>query len=292
MRASADSYREQNSSGVGRCGMIKRVSLIAALAACLCAPSPAAAQDKGSPPVNSEQEAHRSLWTHCVPALAGVGALDKEAYRLDSELARRVAINVERTIRVKEPKWRIYEGVALGHVFTQSWRADGGYRLNLEIHVCETPEGASQTLLNRGTFSVAMSQNLEDFGDEARYIMYPYFTWVGVRKGRMVAVVQGPGRGLATTKRFAQYALEQLEIKEPATSQPPAPAAGSVHKRLLCEPIQRHLTDEGAGGSGRGQSAPLRALLLRRGRLRDRPVEVFRVVHEADVGVDVGASGL
>ena len=193
--------------------MTESVSLIAALAICLCATSAAAAQDKGAPPVNSEQEAHRSLWTHCVPALAGVGALDREAYRSDSELARRVAVNVERSLKAKEPKWRIYEGVALGHVFTQSWRADGGYRLNLEIHVCETPEGASQTLLNRGTFSVAMSQKLEGFGDEARYIVYPYFTWVGVRKGRMVAVVQGPGRGMATTRRFARYALEQLENK-------------------------------------------------------------------------------
>ena len=191
--------------------MTKRVPLIAVLAACLCAPSPTAAQDKDAHPFNSEQAEGRSLGPHCVPALAGGAALDKDAYRLDSELATHIAVNVERTIKAKEPKWRLHEGRSLGHVFNQSWRSSGGSRLNLAIYVCESPEGASRELFSQGAFSVAMSQELEDFGEEARYISIPYFTWVGVRKGRLLATVQGPGRAMPTTKRFAQYALEQLE---------------------------------------------------------------------------------
>lgn len=184
--------------------------MIAVLAVCLCAAPKTAAQDKDAARLNPEQAGRRALGPPCVPALAGEAVLDKDAYRIDSELARRIAVNVERTIRAKEPRWRLHEGRALGHIFTQAWKSDGGSRLSIEFYVCETSEGASRTLASRGSFNIAMSQKLEDFGDEAGYIVYPYFTWVGVRKGRLVATVQGPGRAMPTTRRFARYVLEQL----------------------------------------------------------------------------------
>jgi hypothetical protein len=193
--------------------MTKRVPLIAVLAACLCAPSPAAAQEKDAHRLNSEQAARRSLGPHCVPALAGEAALDKDAYRLSSEQAARTAVNVERTIKSEEPKWRLKESRPLGHVVTQLWRSSGGGELSLAIYVCDSLEGASRKLFQSGSFAIAGSDELEGFGEEARYIDIPYFTWVGVRKGRLVAVVQGPGRAMTTTKRFARYALEQLEAQ-------------------------------------------------------------------------------
>ena len=57
--------------------------------------------------------------------------------------------------------------------------------------------------------SIAGPDPLPKFGDEAYQVTHRYFSWVLVRRGKMLAIVYGPP-ALAVTKRFAQHALEEL----------------------------------------------------------------------------------
>lgn len=67
-------------------------------------------------------------------------------------------------------------------------------------------------LVGHGAFAVAFSEELKGFGgDEARFIDYPHFSWVGVRRGTTLVEVHGPGKDLALSKRFARHALQELE---------------------------------------------------------------------------------
>src|SRR5262249_10343805 len=112
-----------------------------------------------------------------------------------------------------EKNWRLKDKQLLGPVTTQQWRS-GAQQLELRIYVYDSDAEASRLLINHGSRSVAFSQELKGFGgDEARYIDYPYFTWVGVRKGSILVTAQGPGKDLALTKRFARHALQELEQK-------------------------------------------------------------------------------
>ena len=38
-----------------------------------------------------------------------------------------------------------------------------------------------------------------------------YFSWIGVRKGRMLVEVRGPGPNLTVTRRFVGYGLEEID---------------------------------------------------------------------------------
>lgn len=143
----------------------------------------------------------------CVPLLA----MGQDQMQANTELATQVSKNVEQTIKDNEKNWSLKQKHLLGPVTWQRWRS-GAQELDLRIFVYDSEKEASTRLVNHGAFSVAFSQPLKGFGgDEARFIDYPYFTWVGVRKGSVVVVVQGPGKDMALTKRFVKHALAQLE---------------------------------------------------------------------------------
>lgn len=146
----------------------------------------------------------------CLCALSLTVAQDKDTSRLNSEKATRIADNLERTIRSREPKWRLKNSSSDTAVAWQLW-GSGGRELDLRVYVYDAPEEASKMLHRHGGFSVAASQQLEHFGEEARFISHRYYTWVGVRRGRLLATAHGPGRELTLTRRFAQHALEEIQ---------------------------------------------------------------------------------
>jgi hypothetical protein len=142
----------------------------------------------------------------CVPFLA----TGQNPERATAERASQLATEVERTIKDKEKNWSLKKSHSVGPASSQRWRS-GARELELRIFVYDSPEEASKMLAHDGVFEVAMSQELDGLGDEARFISHRYFSWVGVRKGAVLAEVQGPGQELDTTKRFAQYAQAQLK---------------------------------------------------------------------------------
>jgi hypothetical protein len=160
---------------------MRRTYINAALVVCLCAPLFATAQDAA----NDQATAQR---------------------------ATQLAGQVERTIKTRERAWRLKETHSEGRVSSQRWMA-GPRDLELKIYVYDSPEEASKMLDQHGVFAVALSHDLKDFGDEARVVTHPYFTWIGVRRGNMLAEVHGPGKEVELSKRFAQYALETLSRK-------------------------------------------------------------------------------
>ena len=157
----------------------------------------------------------------CIPFLTT--AQDKDAaYRVNHEKAIRISEKIELTIKAKEPKWKLKDvmydagayqrnGVWQVEVSAyQRWMSRAG-ELTLTVFVYESVEEASRMQKQRsGWSSVAGSEQLEAFGDEAYYITHPYFSWVSVRRGRASIEVHGPA-GLTVTRRFAQHALEQIE---------------------------------------------------------------------------------
>lgn len=143
----------------------------------------------------------------CVPFLA-IGQ-DLKQYQVASELSS----NVEQAIKGKERKWKLTKTEPMGRSTTQHWRS-GSQELELRIFVYSSEEEASRMLVGHGAFAVAYSEQLKGFGgDEARFIDYPHFSWVGVRRGTMLVEVHGPGKDLALTKRFVRHALQELEKK-------------------------------------------------------------------------------
>jgi hypothetical protein len=157
----------------------------------------------------------------CTPFLTT--AQDKDAaFRVHHEKAIRISEKIELTIKAKEPKWKLkdvmYDGASYQRDGVwqvevsayQRWRSRPG-ELTLTIFVYESDEEASKMQKQRsGWSSVAGSEKLEAFGDEAYYITHRYFSWVSVRRGRVSIEVHGPA-GLTVTRRFAQHALEQIE---------------------------------------------------------------------------------
>ena len=158
---------------------MRRTFMYVGLMICLCAPLLATAQDPG---------------------------------RANAERASQLASSVERTIKVREPKWSLKSSDSEGSVSLRKWTL-GPRNLELKIYVYDSPAEASKMLYAHGVFQVAMSQEMKDFGDEARFVAHEYFSWVGVRRGNMLAEVHGPGKELSLSKRFAQHALEQLQEK-------------------------------------------------------------------------------
>ena len=146
----------------------------------------------------------------CLPLL--VTGQDNQRYRAKSERAAQIAANVERTIAAQEPKWWLKKSRSAGSASIQIWKS-GPRELELRILVYDSAEEASRMLDAHGVFSVSISQKLEGLGEEARSISHPYFSWVGVRQGPLVAEVQGPGKELELSRRFAEYALKQMDEK-------------------------------------------------------------------------------
>lgn len=143
----------------------------------------------------------------CVPFLAT--GQDLRQYELVSEMSG----TVERAIKGKEKKWKLTKTEPMGRSTAQHWRS-GSQELELRIFVYGSEEEASRMLIGHGAFAVAYSEELKGFGgDEARFIDYPHFSWVGVRRGKTLVEVHGPGKNLEVTKRFARHALQEVEKK-------------------------------------------------------------------------------
>lgn len=141
----------------------------------------------------------------CVPFLA-IGQ-DLKQYERVTQLSS----NVEQAIKGKEKKWSLKKTEPIGRSTTQHWRS-GAQEVELRIFVYGSEEEASRMLVGHGAFAVAFSEELKGFGgDEARFIDYPHFSWVGVRRGTMLVEAHGPAKDLALTKRFVRHALQELE---------------------------------------------------------------------------------
>lgn len=124
-----------------------------------------------------------------------------------------ISSNVENAIKGKEKSWTLEKNEFYDKSNLQNWRS-GKHQVELQVFVFDSEAEASKMLMNQGARSVSFSQELKGFGgDEARYIDYPYFTWVGVRRGTTVVVAQGPAKELAVTKRFVRHALQEVEKK-------------------------------------------------------------------------------
>jgi hypothetical protein len=138
-------------------------------------------------------------------------AQDKDAHRVNRERANQIAAKVEQAIRVKEPKWKLKQ-VLEAEVSVQQYWKSGKQEVRLSIFINDSLEEASKLLASRSNMSsVAAPNKLEGVGDEAYYMTHPYFSVVGVRRGRAVVEVFCSGPALTVTRRFAQYALEQIE---------------------------------------------------------------------------------
>ena len=143
----------------------------------------------------------------CVPLLA----MGQQLVQRNFEHVNQLTSNVEQAIKGKEKSWKLKDKQLLGPVTTQHWRS-GEQQLELRIFEYESEDEAARMLISHGTRSVSLSQELKGFGgDQARYIDYPYFTWVGLRRGKVLVTVEGPGKDLALTKRFARHALQEIE---------------------------------------------------------------------------------
>jgi len=146
----------------------------------------------------------------CVPV--AVTAQIRYSDPTNRNLAKQMCANVEQTLKVKEErKWKlklILESEFGSHYYFKS----GNNEIEFYIYVYDSPEEASKQLQSHANgSSLTAPTELKDIGDEAFYMAPRYFTWIGVRKGRILVEVRGPGRYLTVTKRFVGYGLEEIE---------------------------------------------------------------------------------
>ena len=128
-------------------------------------------------------------------------------------LAKQIGASVERTVRMKEPKWKLKGSLESEFGFHQYFKS-GGQKVDLSIYVYDSPEEASKQLrVHTKWSSLTAEEELKGIGDEAFYMSHRYFSWIAVRKGRMLVEVRGPGPELTVTRRFVQYGLEQTDGK-------------------------------------------------------------------------------
>ena len=126
--------------------------------------------------------------------------------------AKQMCAKVERTLKEKEErKWKlklILESEFGSHYYFKS----GKNEIEFFIFVYDSPEEASKQLrLHADGSSITAPTDLKDIGDEAFYMAPRYFSWIGVRKGRMLVEVRGPGPYLTVTRRFVGYGLEEID---------------------------------------------------------------------------------
>lgn len=147
----------------------------------------------------------------CAPLSAA--AQDRDVNRLNREGAIQISATVKRILGDKEPQWRAKKAYASEFGYRQYFESDK-HELAVAIYVYNSEEEASKLLAAHArSSSAAGKQTLSGMGDEAFFISHPYFSWVGVRKGRMLVEVRGPGPELTVTKRIAQYGLAQASEK-------------------------------------------------------------------------------
>ena len=128
--------------------------------------------------------------------------------------AKEIGTSMLETIKAKErKKWKLKLALVSEFGF-HPYLKSGSQELDLSIFVYDSPEEASRNLeIHSAGSSLTASSLLKDFGDGAYYIQQTYFTWIAVRKGRMLVEVRGPGPELTLTRRIAEYGLEQLVEK-------------------------------------------------------------------------------
>lgn len=145
----------------------------------------------------------------CVPL--AVTAQTRFSDPTNRNQAKRMGANVEQTLKVKERKWKlklILESEFGSHHYFKS----GKNEIDFSIFVYDSPEEASkQLLMHANGSSITAPTELKDIGDEAFYMLHRYFSWIGVRKGRMLVEVHGPGPNLTITRRFVGLGLEEIE---------------------------------------------------------------------------------
>ena len=125
--------------------------------------------------------------------------------------AKRMGANVEQTVKVKERKWKL-KGTLESEFGSHHYFKSGKNELDVSIFMYDSPEEASKQLgMHAGGSSLTAETELKDIGDEAFYMSHQYFSWIGVRKGRMLVEVHGPGPDLIVTRRFVGYGLEDIE---------------------------------------------------------------------------------
>ena len=126
-------------------------------------------------------------------------------------LAKQMCASVEQTLKVKDRKWKLkntLESEFGSHYYFKS----GKNEIEFSIYVYDSPEEASKQLRSHSNeSSITAPTDLKDIGDEAFYMAPRYFSWIGVRKGRMLVEVRGPGPYLTVTRRFVGYGLEEIE---------------------------------------------------------------------------------
>ena len=124
--------------------------------------------------------------------------------------AKEIGTSMLETIKAKERKWKLKLALVSEFGF-HPYLNSGSQELDFSIYVYDSPEEASKNLqFHSNASSITAPSLLKDFGDEAYYMRHRYFTWIGVRKGRMLVEVHGPGPELTITRRIAEYGLEQL----------------------------------------------------------------------------------
>jgi hypothetical protein len=125
--------------------------------------------------------------------------------------AKRIGEKVEETVKVKEPKWKL-KLLLEAEFGQQHYFKSGKKELDIAIFVYDSVEEASKQLVfYSNSSSLTASLELKDVGDEAFYISHRYFSWIGVRKGRKLVLVHGPGPNLTVTMRFVGYGLAEME---------------------------------------------------------------------------------
>lgn len=145
----------------------------------------------------------------CVPvvATAQIGIPD----RANRDRATQMGANMERTIKLKEPNWKLKGSLKSDFGSHHYFKADKG-EVDISIYVYDSPEEASRQLRIHATWSSLTAESkLEGIGDEAFYMSHRLFSWIGVRKGNTLVEVRGPGPELTVTRRFVRYGLNQLE---------------------------------------------------------------------------------
>jgi len=126
-------------------------------------------------------------------------------------LAKQIGESVLRTIKTKEPKWKLELALESEFGF-HPYLKKGRQEVNFSIYVYDSPDEASKQLQSHSRWSSLTAESpLTGIGDEAFYISHRYFSWIGARKGRMLVEVHGPP-GLIIIRRFAQYALDEMAL--------------------------------------------------------------------------------
>jgi len=119
--------------------------------------------------------------------------------------------NVERTVKGKEPNWKLkgsLESDFGSHHYFKAVKDE----VDISIYVYDSPEEASRQLQDHAKWSSLTAESeLKGIGDEAFYMSHRLFSWIGVRKGNTLVEVRGPGPELTVTRRFVRYGLEQID---------------------------------------------------------------------------------